>query len=96
MFTGMVLLINGKKIWLKNGQFKIKYISFNIKIFLIKILSELVLKKGDTIEIFLQRVRQQLRADFVEMKSQSVDQMMFVKVWVLNFENFIICEIYKI
>jgi len=40
---------------------------------------ELVLKKGDTIEIFLQRVRQQLRADFVEMKSQSVDQMMFVK-----------------
>ena len=40
---------------------------------------ELVVKKGDSIEIFLQRCRQQLRADFVEMKSQSVDQMMFIK-----------------
>jgi len=40
---------------------------------------ELVVKKGDSIETFLQRVRQQLRADFVEMKSQSVDQMMFIK-----------------
>ena len=30
-------------------------------------------------ETFLQRCRQQLRADFVEMKSQSVDQMMFIK-----------------
>ena len=38
-----------------------------------------MVKKGDSIETFLQRVRQQLRADFVEMKSQSVDQMMFIK-----------------
>jgi len=40
---------------------------------------ELIVKKGDSIETFLQRCRQQLRADFVEMKSQSVDQMMFIK-----------------
>lgn len=40
---------------------------------------DLVVKKGDTIEIFLQRCRQQLRIDFIEMKSQAVDQMMFIK-----------------
>ena len=36
---------------------------------------DLVVKKGDTIEIFLQRCRQQLRIDFIEMKSQAVDQV---------------------
>jgi len=36
-------------------------------------------KKADSIETFLQRCRQQLRADFVEMKSVAVDQMMFIK-----------------
>ena len=40
---------------------------------------ELVVKKADSIETFLQRCRQQLRADFVEMKSVAVDQMMFIK-----------------
>ena len=79
MFTGMVLLINGEKNILQICNRKLKT-AVSICMYLIKILSELVLKKGDTIEIFLQRVRQQLRADFVEMKSQSVDQMMFVKV----------------
>lgn len=36
---------------------------------------DLVVKKGDTIETFLQRCRQQLRIDFIEMKTQAVDQV---------------------
>ena len=48
---------------------------------------DLVVKKGDTIEIFLQRCRQQLRIDFIEMKSQAVDQVFVVlKLFLKSFQ----------
>ena len=55
---------------------------------------DLVVKKGDTIEIFLQRCRQQLRIDFIEMKSQAVDQV-FAKILKTVFYVIFLDDVYQ-